>query len=74
MIFQNPQNQIHNHGEIVLHGDNIGNLNRLKCLCIWIDRNLSWKEKRNMQENIPIILAIMNKIKLLQQSCTLKQI
>ena len=37
MLFQNTQNQIPNHEEIILHGNKIEKVDHFKCLGIWID-------------------------------------
>ena len=70
MLFQNTQNQILNHEEIILHGNKIE-----KVLGIWINKNLNWKKNTNERcKKIGQLLEIINKIKPLLQSCTLKQI
>ena len=70
MLFQNTQNQILNHEEIILHGNKIETV-----LGIWINKNLNWKKNTNEKcKKIGQLLAIINKIKPLLQSCTLKQI
>ena len=75
MLFQNTQNLIHNHEEIVQHGDNIENVDHFKFLGIWIDKNLNWVKNTNEKcKKIAQLLAIINKIKPLLQLCTLKQI
>ena len=75
MLFQNTQNQILNHEEIILHGNKIEKVYHFKCLGIWIDKNLNWKKNTNEKwKKIAQLLAIINKIKPLLQSCTLKQI
>ena len=72
MLFQNTQNQILNHEEIILHCKKIEKVDHLG---IWIDKNLNWKKNTNEKcKKIAQLLAIINKIKPLLQSCTLKQI
>ena len=75
MLFQNTQNQIPNHEEIILHGNKIEKVDHFKFLGIWIDKNLNWKKNTNEKcKKIAQLLAIINKVKPLLQSCTLKQI
>ena len=75
MLFQNTQNQIHNHEEIVLHGGEIEIVDHFKRLGIWIDKNLNWKNNTYEKfKQIAQLLAIINTIKPLLQSYTLKQI
>ena len=75
MLFQNTQNQILNHVEIILHGNKIEKVDHFKFVCIWIDKNLNWKKNTNEKcKKIAKLLAIINKIKPLLQSCILKQI
>ena len=72
MLFQNTQNQILNHEEIILHCNKIEKVDHLG---IWIDKNLNWKKNTKEKcKKIAQLLAIINKIKPLLQSCTLKQI
>ena len=44
MLFQNSQNQILNHEEIILHGNKIEKVDHFIFLGIWIDKNLNWKK------------------------------
>ena len=78
MIFQNTQNQVYSHMEIVLHGNKIENVDYFKCLGIWIDNLIETLIGRKIQmkiaREIAQSLAIINKIKPLLQSWTLKQI
>ena len=64
MLFQNTQNQILNHEEIILHGNKIENVDHFKFLGIWIDKNLNWKKNTDEKcKKIAQILAIINQIK-----------
>ena len=75
MLFQNTQNQILNHVEIILYGNKIEKVDHFTFLGIWIDKNLNWKKNTNEKcKKIAQLLEIINQIKPLLQSCTLKQI
>ena len=75
MLFQNTQKQMHNHEEIVLRSNKIENVDYFKFLGIRIDKNRNWKKNTNEKcKTIVQLLAIINKIKPLLKSGTLKQI
>ena len=74
MLFQNTQNHILNHKEIILHGNKIEKVDNLNFLGIHIDKNLNWKKNTSKKcKKIVQLLALINKIKPLLQLCTLKQ-